>query len=158
MPDPVRSADGKLGCLLGSCAFGVEQPRQQRAGRLSRSSLTKGSKTTVGAASGGGRREAASGTGDTEEPAVFSILHLEPGYPAASMLRQGDALLAVNGCTVEPGNTEHALSLIRQASMEGAPVRRPTTRLRPPHIAFGRFKRHPSTSSWGWILSSCWCC
>lgn len=58
---------------------------------------------------------------DSSSFPAFSVVHVEPDYPAASLLRQGDMLLGVNGCTVECGNTEQALSLIRQATMDSAP-------------------------------------
>ena len=117
------AADGKLGCLLGTCASSAGGAIE----RSRRSSRTSGAKN--GGGGSGGEGGEGGGNSEAEEPAVFTILHLEPGYPAASILRQGDALLGVNGCRVEPGNTEHALALIRQASMTGAPVTATATRI-----------------------------
>jgi len=121
-------ADGKLGCMLGECTpggakgtifSGAGGDGGGGAGGGSAGGGGGGSNTGGGsggaAAAGDGGKE---GEGGKEGGVVYSILHVEPNYPAAGLLQPGDALLGVNGCRVEGSNT---LALIRQAAMAGAP-------------------------------------
>ncbi|KAL1519620.1 hypothetical protein AB1Y20_023132 [Prymnesium parvum] len=99
--------DGKLGCMLGVCATctsswsAMDSPRGRTHGGASQG---EGANQSDGSVSPG-----------------FSVLQVQQDYPAAALLRPGDDLVAVNGSPVDCANVDQALSLIRQAAMDGAP-------------------------------------